>query len=187
MNYIRLALVLLLPLLVSCLGEVEPTVQQTELVKVGQELPAFTVELNDGSVFSSSAVQSKPLVIAFFNTACKDCQRELPVLQKVYESQGDRVAFLCISRAQGDSEVAAYWQQNALTLPYSAQTDRTVYNLFATSTIPRIYVADTSRVVRAAFKETMGQKALETALRSVVPDTTTAVSQQISKYHEKLK
>ena len=176
MKYIRLALVLLLPLLVSCLGEVEPSAQQSELVKVGQTLPPFTVTVNDGSTFNSSLAQPKPVVIAFFNTACKDCQRELPVLQKVYEQWGDRAAFLCVSRAQTESEVAAYWQENAFTLPYSAQTDRTLYNLFATATIPRVYVADTARVVRAAFKETMGQAALESALRGAMPDTAEAVS-----------
>ncbi len=176
MKYIRLALVLLLPLLVSCLGEVEPSARQSELVSVGQTLPSFSVTLNDSSEFCTSRPLSQPAVIVFFNTACKDCQRELPILQKVYEQYGRLASFVCISRAQGDSEIAAYWQANGLSLPYSAQTDRTVYNLFATATIPRIYVSDSSRVVRAIFKETMGQTALENALRTAGADTAETVS-----------
>ena len=52
----------------------------------------------------------------------------------------EEVAIYAISREEGEEEVADYWERNALTIPYSAQDDRRVYELFSTSGIPRVYV-----------------------------------------------
>lgn len=40
---------------------------------------------------------------------------------------------------QGEA-VAAFWQKYGLTLPYSVQPDRKIYDLFASSIVPRVYV-----------------------------------------------
>lgn len=40
-----------------------------------------------------------------------------------------------------------------ITLPYSAQTDRTVYSLFASSIIPRIYIVSPSLVITHSFTD----------------------------------
>ncbi len=55
--------------------------------------------------------------------------------------------FVCISREEGEASVKAYWEENGFTMPYSAQTDRSVYNLFASSGIPRRYEADENLVI----------------------------------------
>ena len=64
-----------------------------------------------------------------------------------------RMVFMAISREQDAVAVGEYWADNGLTIPFSAQTDRTVYHLFAYSSIPRIYVVDASRIVRAVFTD----------------------------------
>lgn len=56
--------------------------------------------------------------------------------------------FIAISREEGGEEVAAYWKENGLTIPFSARTDRTVYELFSTKGIPRIYISDKDTRIR---------------------------------------
>ena len=51
------------------------------------------------------------------------------------------------------SEIETYWRDNHLTLPYSAQTDRRVYSLFASSGVPRIYTVDSRLTVTAVFDD----------------------------------
>ena len=43
--------------------------------------------------------------------------------------------------------------KNHLTLPYSAQENRTVYYQFAKSGIPRVYVIDKELVIRSVFTD----------------------------------
>lgn len=119
-------------------------------VKIGDSLPEFTVRMNDGTTVSNNDMKGKVSVITFFHTLCPDCQTELPVLQKVYEafSGDDRVVVFAISREESAADVERYWNGNGITIPYSAQEDRTVYEMFSTLGIPKIYISDTETVVR---------------------------------------
>ena len=153
--------------LTSCLGKLE-TSTPADIITVGQKLPNFEVALSDGTIMTSSMLQGKPSVIVFFNTSCKDCQRELPLIQQLYEGTTSEAAnFLCISRAEGKATIEAFWTQNKLTLPYSAQEDKAVYNKFATSTIPRVYISDSSGTVRNVYVERVDLSTLQTALNEV--------------------
>lgn len=151
-------------LFTSCLGKLETT-NPTDIITVGQKLPNFEVVLSNGTTLTSGMLQGKPAIIVFFNTGCRDCQRELPLIQQLYEEDATHAAnFLCISRNEGNASIEAYWERNGLTLPYSAQEDKTVYNLFATSSIPRVYIADSSGTVRYAYVEKVDLKTLREAL-----------------------
>ena len=90
----------------------------------------------------------------FFHTACPDCQQTLPRVQRLYNgyaSQG--VQFALISREEGEATVAAYWEANGFTMPYSAQEDRKVYEKFAYSRVPRIYISNASGRVTHSFTD----------------------------------
>ena len=67
-----------------------------------ERLPAFTVELTDGSTFDSSASGGSVTFIMFFDTTCPDCRATLPRVQQVYEAYRDRgVRFALISVPRG--------------------------------------------------------------------------------------
>lgn len=136
----------------GCVGdEPEADAEAESRVKVGDPVPAFTVTLNDGTVFTSpDDLTGRETVLAFFTTTCPDCQAALPLWQKEYEA-GRRI--VCISRAESAADVAAYWEANALTMPYAAVADRSVYNLFAKSLIPRTYTVSATGVVTAITAE----------------------------------
>ena len=50
----------------------------------GDALPQFSVEMSDGGMLNTQSFSGKVGVIVFFHTDCPDCQKELPVIQKVY-------------------------------------------------------------------------------------------------------
>lgn len=120
----------------------------------GNRVPQFTVTLNDGSVFDSST--DLPAIIVFFNTDCPDCRRELPGLQQYYDSIVAAAAptptIVCIAREESAESIARYWADNGLTMPYSAQPDRRIYSLFASSGIPRIYEVDAAGLITASLQ-----------------------------------
>lgn len=117
-------------------------------INVGNSLPTFTVTMSDGSSLSTSDLRGKPSLIVFFSTTCSDCQRELPELNRRYLAHGADTTFVAISREQGADVVSAYWSEQGFSLPFSAQTDRHIYSLFASQGIPRIYISDSRCVVQ---------------------------------------
>ncbi len=119
-------------------------------IQVGDPLPRFSVTLLDGERFSTDELagsEIENLVILFFNTNCPDCQRELPQAQLLYdriladETLSRTTRLICIAREEDAASIREYWAANGLTLPASPQPDRTVYNLFASTGIPRLYLA----------------------------------------------
>lgn len=129
----------------------------TEHIKVGDRVPSFALTVDDGEqvrTFSTARLTGET-VIVFFNTTCGDCQRELPRLNDYYLQHRSDEGFqmVAISREEGAESVAAYWDANHLQIPYFAQTDRRIYNLFATSIIPRVYFCTAEGVVTRIFVE----------------------------------
>lgn len=121
----------------------------------GDMLPQFSVELNNGRVVSTSTLKGKVAVIVFFNTGCPDCQKELPVIQNLWElyQNDETVEIFAIAREESATEISKYWKENNLTVPWSAQENRNIYNLFASSIIPRIYIADPSGLITASYDD----------------------------------
>ena len=122
-------------------------------LQTGESIPVFSVVMDDGQIITSETLKGEVSLIVFFHTGCPDCRKELPVLQKIYTDYGQRIRMVCISREESSAEIVRYWDENHLTLPYSAQENRTVYYQFAKSGIPRVYVIDKELVIRSVFTD----------------------------------
>ena len=137
-------------LLCGCIREDRPGAD----IKVGDKLPGFEVVMNDGSHVGSASLEGNISLVMFFHTSCPDCQHTLPIVQDMYDEYAQNgVKFVLISRECQQDEIEAYWMDNGLDMPYSAQKDRRVYNLFASSRIPRIYISDENGTVRYIFTD----------------------------------
>ena len=151
MTYTKLLLTALLLLSAVGCSLNDDEEEQTERIKVGDRVPSFSLTVDKGGqvrTFSTTRLTGET-VIVFFNTTCPDCQRDLPLLNDYYLKHKDDEGFqmVAISREEGDASVAAYWEANHLQIPYFAQTDRRIYNLFATSIIPRVYFCGADGIV----------------------------------------
>ena len=150
---------------VSCIYEKQ---EEFELVP-GDEIPDFSVEMADGSIVTSEQLSSGPSLIMFFHTSCPDCRNTLPSVQKLYDEYKDKITFLLMSREQSRSEIEEYWIEAGYNLPFSPQTGREVYNLFATSRVPRVYICDKGVILKAYHDDPIPEyeellKAVETIL-----------------------
>lgn len=119
--------------LAGCFTEPEGGV----LLKVGDSMPRFEAVTLEGDVVSPETLRGSESVIVFFNTDCSDCRRELPVIQQQADIEIPLgVKYICISREEGSESVEAFWKEQGLTMPVSAQATRDIYSRFAKSGIP---------------------------------------------------
>ena len=136
---------------VGCSSVVDDDTQVVERVHVGDRVPSFSVTITDGGeerTFSTSQLTGET-VIVFFNTWCPDCQRELPRLNQYYLQHKDDKGFqmVAISRGEGKDVVARFWSEHELLIPYAAQEDASIYELFASGIIPRVYFVSAQGIV----------------------------------------
>ena len=147
----RLISKMLLCLLVMGCGSINEDNDVVERIVVGDHVPSFSVGVvNHGipATFSTSHLTGET-VIVFFSTKCGDCKRELPELNDYYLRHKDDPGFqmVAISRAEGEELVAPFWEEYDLQIPYSAQSDRHIYDLFASSIVPRVYFVSAQGIV----------------------------------------
>ncbi|NCC10171.1 MAG: TlpA family protein disulfide reductase [Bacteroidia bacterium] len=118
-------------------------------------MPDFSLRLNDGRLVESDALNGRVSVLVFFTVGCSDCRQQLPVVDALYKIYRDdpQVTIFAVSRAVPEWEIAPYWKENSFSLPYSAQETRSVYELFASSIVPRIYLSNKHRVVCEVFTD----------------------------------
>ena len=124
---------------------------EADLIKVGDRVPFFSVDVltNDGlRVFSTQELTGRT-VIVFFHTGCSDCQRELPELNDYYLAHREEPGFqmVAIARDEGQESIETFWQAHQLSIPYSPQSGRHIFSLFATQTIPRVYICSAEGIV----------------------------------------
>lgn len=118
-------------------------------LKVGDTLPDFEVVMSDGAVVTDDVLKESLSVVMFFSTVCKDCRQTLPQMQKIYDEYASKgVRFALVSRAESEASIISFWEENGLVMPYSAQNDRNVYELFAREGIPRVYVCEKGGIIR---------------------------------------
>ncbi len=142
----------------GCVRDEEP---QGWALQPGDALPAFAVETLNGEVVTDESFADCRGAIVLFSTGCADCRRELPRLEQDYRQlcmlpEGAGFRLICISRAEPEEQVARFWRQNDLTMPVAAVPDRSVYDLFAASGVPRLFLVDHS-VITASYLETLPQ------------------------------
>ena len=146
----RIIIIAVMALLCGCIKE-----KQTDVdLKAGDSIPRFRVEMNDGSIVTDEDLKGRISVVMFFHTSCPDCQQALPRVQQLYdEYASERVVFTLISREEGEDEIMSFWKDKGLKMPFSAQNDRKVYEKFAKTRIPRIYMNDKDGIIRHIFTD----------------------------------
>ena len=145
--------IIFLMLAVLCLAGCIKEDLGTDL-KVGDSLPDFSVTMNDGTLVSDESLKGSVSCVVFFHTSCPDCQATLPAVQSAYDEYHHKgVAFTLISRAQSADDIDVFWKEKGLNMPYSAQEDRYVYEKFASTRIPRVYICDKDGIIRYIFTD----------------------------------
>lgn len=136
-------------LMTSCIKEDQTGADLT----VGDRIPEFSVMMNDGTEVTGRGLSQGKACIVFFTTKCPDCQKTLPEIQKIYDEYSvEGVSFALISREEVAESIFRYWQESEFTMPYSAQSDRRIYELFAKTRVPRVYICKDG-VIKAIFTD----------------------------------
>ena len=117
--------------------------EDSDIVKTGDSMPAFTIVSDNGTVILSSEFSGKVILVTMFATWCPPCQLKLAEIEKTlwpkYKGAKDFV-LLVIGREHTDAELAEYNKVKRFTFPLYPDKDRKIFDLFAVQFIPRTYL-----------------------------------------------
>lgn len=136
-------------LLFSCIKEEVNGDAVINHINIHDHIPTFIVHDTAGNDFNSKEFTGKQSILVFFGSYCNDCKQILPVIEEVWKKMKNDPEFLLIpiSRRETAEDVINYWKANEFTMPFYLDQKGEVFSLFANSTIPRIYIINSSNVV----------------------------------------
>lgn len=115
----------------------------SDIIKIGDRIPPFTIVSDNGAALSSASLKGKVILVNFFATWCPPCQKELAAIQQtLWPKFKDRKDFvlLAVGREHSDAELQKYNEKKGFTFPLYPDKNREIFGTFAKNLIPRSYL-----------------------------------------------
>jgi peroxiredoxin len=112
------------------------------IVKIGENLPDFEVQLLDGGKLTTAQTRGKILLINFWATWSPPCLEEFARLKPEILDRftGPDFVFLSISREDTPEQVKTFREKTGYIFSVGMDPRREIFSKFATATIPRDFV-----------------------------------------------
>lgn len=117
----------------------------TNLLKVGDDMPEFTLTSLDGKTLSSDDLYGKVVLVNFYATWCAPCNLEMPFIEKdIWAKYKDNKDFelVIIDREEKAEKIRPFIAKKKWLMPFYLDEKKEVYTQFATKFIPRNYLFD---------------------------------------------
>lgn len=134
--------------------------KDTTLAMVGGRSPDLALNTIAGETITIPQ-RNKVVLVTFFATWCGPCLVELPHIQQIWESRrnDDRFRMVVISREESEEVIENFLKANDYSFPVVADTEREIYDQFATESIPRTFViASDGKIAHATIGFTEGDQ-----------------------------
>lgn len=136
-NFQRLAVILCLSLiLLACSGG--STDSEAEPVSVGGAYPKMGVAELDTYLAENTG---KPAMLLFWTTWCPSCKQEIPELEQLNKTYGDKVNILAISLDEDVAALDAFFADKKIELPVYIG-DQAIARKFEVEAIPTLALID---------------------------------------------
>jgi thiol-disulfide isomerase/thioredoxin len=154
------------------------TASQSPIVgkaQIGQPAPTFEVSTTAG-LFDLATV-GKPVFLEVFATWCPHCQREVPIVERLYRKYGSRVAFVAVSGSDtgmdGTSpssqlDVLNWARRFNVAYPVAYDPLLNVANLYLQGGFPTFALIDKEKKVRYLTSGEVSYRDLDAAVAAAL-------------------
>ena len=130
-----------------------PSYEESSLVKEGDKAPLFSATLLDGTVVSLADYQGEYVMLILFSHTCPDCRMLLDELQGLINSEVQMPSILAVGRDATEEELLVYRSKHGYSIPMTSDASRSIFNLYATTYVPRVYLIDSGGYIVKMFIE----------------------------------
>lgn len=104
-------------------------------------MPSFNIQDINGNVVNTQNLKGKKLFVNLWATWCPPCKREMPSIEKLYQSvDTNKVAFLMVSLDDRFDKAKKYIKTTKLDLPIFYPAQQQLPDLFNVQGIPATFI-----------------------------------------------
>lgn len=116
---------------------------------VGIHAPSFSRPAVVGSTaLSTDGAKGKVLVIDFWATYCKPCEKEFPKLQALADKHGGDVLVYGLSEDESTDGIAAFVKKTGVRFPIGWDQGNSISQRYKLEKMPTSYVVDKKGIIR---------------------------------------
>ena len=150
--------------------EEEPEPEEPGLPEVGHLAPNFTIKNPDGSTFSLRDFD-KPVMLNFWNTGCKYCVVEMPLLADIYEENREEgLVLITINIAESLETVQEFLVDNEIKIPVLLDMSASIARQYLVQYLPTTFFLDAEAIIQdkavGAFRN---EADIEKHLKKIMP------------------
>lgn len=117
--------------------------------KVGSRAPEFQSLTLGGKPTKLGDLRGRPVIINFWATWCTPCKKEMPDIQKIFESSSsNNLIVLAINFDEPEPTVERFVQELSLTFPVVLDPDKKISALYGVYGLPTTFFVDSGGVIR---------------------------------------
>ncbi len=134
-------------------AEVVSFLEQPAMRMLGKPVPDFKFVDLDGKDVTPKSLEGKPVVLDFWATWCGPCRMSLPLIEKVYQQDKDKVQFLAVSiddPSVPDDQLKKTFDGLKVNIPIARDPQQHVGKLFHIVSIPTTFVVGSKGIVQFA-------------------------------------
>ncbi|MBA3010943.1 MAG: TlpA family protein disulfide reductase [Proteobacteria bacterium] len=140
---LRFALIICLLLTILACG------QGPAVVNVGDPAPDFSLKDLEGKTWVLSELKGQVVFINFWATWCPPCMKELPSMQKLYETlPGDKFKMLAVLNNDKPAVANFIANQNGFAMPILDDSQQLTGSKYAITGLPETFIVDKQGIVR---------------------------------------
>ena len=129
---------------------------------------------NEGAQVQLSDYKFRSKVVVFWASWCPDCQKELPIIQRLYEKYQDKVDFFMVDIVDGERETLEtshkFLRNQGFTFPVYIDQDLQAFKFFDVKAIPTIFIVDKDGIVKQIYVEQGSEEILSKDLKQLIND-----------------
>ncbi|WP_078545983.1 thiol-disulfide oxidoreductase ResA [Litchfieldia alkalitelluris] len=117
-------------------------------LKIGDEAPNFVIEDLNGNKHKLSDYRGKGVIVNFWGTWCKPCEREMPYLENQYQIYKDQgVEIFAINVNEPKFSVETFVDKYDMTFPVAIDKGNQLLHLYGVDPLPTTFFIDKNGVI----------------------------------------
>ncbi len=133
--------------------------------------PDFSLPTISGQQVALADYRGKGVIVVFWVTWCHICQREVPMLQDVYERYHDKgLEILAVDYGESPQAVRSFVEKHGLTFPVLLDQDRRAGRLYRVSGFPTtVFVGPDGEIEKMTTGGPPSEALVEGGVRKILP------------------